>query len=124
MVAIKKKPRRSPVEHISEVVCPDCGKLLPYPCVLPVRKLERYGLLIRTYFGWCFDCERGCEVIQFCSAGTWQIHKYRPYTVDGPGTKPRHGRWQRRFELPVAPVLVGPGGDYCDTYDLAAGAGQ
>jgi len=96
-------------EHIKDVTCPICGKALPYPQIVDARKLDRYSILLRTYYGWCFDCNKGFEVIQFCpldDLAQWVIHKYQPYTL-GCLNKPMHCGWKLVNELPVTPVIVG-----------------
>jgi len=95
---------------VPEVVCPACGRLLIRPKVLPTRWLYRYKVLMRSYFGWCFDCDKGCEVMQFRDDNKWKIYKWRPYLLVN--DKPVHGRWAVKNQMPVAAVIVGPGGDY------------
>ena len=62
---------------IDSVVCPACYRALQHPHVAGTGKDRRRDVVIRTYYGWCFECERGWLVIQFVRDGRWLIHKYR-----------------------------------------------
>ena len=62
---------------IADVVCPACYRALQHPHVDGTGLDRRRGVVIRTYYGWCFECERGWLVIQFMRDGRWLIHKYR-----------------------------------------------
>jgi len=86
----------------------------------PLSKPDRYGRIIRRYFAWCFECNRGFEVIQFAKNGRWLIHKYQPYTIVGHTYHSKAtGEWTILNELPEpAPVVVGPGGDYDKQIEL------
>jgi len=64
---------------VTDVVCPVCFKPLPYPQVLMEGIDNETGLTVRTYFGWCFECNRGFAVVQFKRGERWVIYKYQEY---------------------------------------------
>jgi len=66
---------------VTDVVCPIHFKPLPYPQVLTEGTDEKTGLIIRTYFGWCFECNRGFAVIQSKRGERWVIYKYQIYSA-------------------------------------------
>lgn len=101
------------VQTDKDVICPKCFKPLQHP-VVTGQGTDRYKREMRTYYGWCFECEQGCLVIQFKREGRWVIHKYRRATLlDGSGQCHLKNNWQVLNELPEpAPVVVGPGGDF------------
>jgi len=118
MVAISRE-KIEPIPTVKDCICPKCFRLLPSPAVLP-SKLDRYGNETREYFGFCFECNIGYQVVQFKQTDMngnvrWALHKYKCYAVVGAQyvTKPM-GKWVTFFELPEpkAPVVVGPGGEY------------
>jgi len=106
---------------IADVVCPKCYNSIPYPSMPEQGHTDRYGRTIRTYFGWCFKCGLGHQVIQFLQYGKWHIHKYQTYRlVSNENCKP-FGDWIIVNELPEpAPVVLGPGGDYDKQINLDA----
>jgi hypothetical protein len=77
---------------IADVVCPVHFKPLPYPNVQRSEK-DTAGLEIRTYFGWCFECNRGYAVIQFKRGERWIIYKYQQYVHDAIETSPQPPGW-------------------------------
>ena len=105
------KEHQEQQEVVRDVVCPKCFKDISEPAVVLSRP-ERYGTKLRTYFGWCLDCQLGFEVIQFLQDKKWFIHKYRYYAAALDKPIPSK-QWQLVKNLPDAPVVViGPGGDY------------
>jgi hypothetical protein len=95
------------------IVCPNCADRIGSATILPERT-DRYGRLIRGYVGWCCNCHRGLEVLQFKSADKWYIHKYRYWltVTETPGSNIPF-EWRELNPLPDAPpVVTGPGGDY------------
>jgi len=102
-----------------DVVCPKCFKPLQGQSVLHAIP-DRYGRKLRKYFGWCLECNRGFEVVQFDKDNRWHIHKYQNYEVIGQKIHcTPAGNWTTVNELPEpAPVVVGPGGDYDKSFDL------
>lgn len=118
------------LQTVQDVVCPKCFKPLVAPTLVN-KGTDNYGRQLRTYFGWCFECDLGAEVIQFFRDQRWLIHKYQHYDLiaEYKQCKPS-GRWVTLNELPEpAPVITGPGGDFvqlhdiqCDTIKKAVGA--
>jgi len=99
-------------EKITGVICPQCYHHLPWPSIVD-NETDRYGRKIRTYFGWCFKCSQGYEVIQFQKNDRWHVHKYQPYKIAGENVMKPSGNWTVVNELPEPPFIVtGPGGDY------------
>ena len=88
MVAINKE-NQAKTGTVKDVVCPKCWKLLQYPRIVNKGR-DRYDRTIRTYFGWCFECDTGFKVIQFGKEDRWFICKYKPYqsTDKGQDCKP------------------------------------
>jgi hypothetical protein len=104
---------------IPEVVCPQCYHLLSNPAIIDVVA-DGYSRTIRRYFGWCFKCNNGFEVFQFQQNEHWKFHKYRTYRYVGniPHYIPS-GNYIEVQALPEpAPVVLGPGGKYNQSYDL------
>jgi len=118
MVAINKDEKMAK-GTVKDVVCPACFKLLPYPTIVR-QQADRYGRGLRTYFGWCFKCERGFEVIQFARDGRWPIHKYQSYTIaEQTGVSLPTGKWIVLNDLPEpAAIVIGPGGGYDNQIDI------
>jgi len=101
----------SEAKTIADVVCPKCFKPVFSPAI-DDTKADRYGSKRRGYYGWCFDCEIGFEVIQFKQDGHWVINEYKKY-VCGDGRAMPIGPWITLNDLPGTPLVVfGPGGDY------------
>lgn len=100
-------------KYVADVVCPKCFKPLEYPTVIE-QETDRYKRVLRTYYGWCFECEKGCLVIQFNRGERWIIHKYRPAVfLDNKNIVQITNNWQVFNDLPLpAPVVIGPGGEY------------
>lgn len=95
------------------VICPKCyRKIEDVTFVTPPQ--DRYRE-IRRYFGWCDNCSVGFEVIQFKNKDKWHIHKYQPYAYRGINNDCSPlGAWIQVQKLPEpAPVVTGPGGQYC-----------
>lgn len=100
-------------KYVADVVCPHCFRPLQYPAITGQGK-DCYERVIRDYYGWCFKCERGFEVIQFKQNGRWLIHKYRDGIVLNEGDSiVLNQAWTTLNNLPdPAPVVTGPGGQY------------
>lgn len=110
MVAINKEQQQAGV--VKDAVCAKCFRHIQYPQIVS-KGTDRYGRTIRTYFGWCFGCHIGCEVIQFERDGRWVIHKYQNYAVKDGSHSQLSNKWTVLNELPEsAAVVLGPGGDY------------
>ena len=101
-------------QMVKDAVCPVCFKPLVNPMVNEYPNGAKCKRPLRTYFAWCFNCNKGFEVIQFERERRWVIHKYQEYTVDDKEGKCRHiDDWTVLNEMPEAPlVMTGPGGDY------------
>ena len=110
MVAMAKNDK----DVMAGVVCPACYKKLIAASIVGGGFDKRYQSCVRTYFGWCFECSHGYEVIQFEKDGNWLIHKYMDYTINAQTHHSRpSGKWQVLCSLPEPPlVMTGPGGDY------------
>lgn len=80
------------VKTFGHVICPDCGRPLPEPVVMPETAGER-GLVLRTYFGWCFGCDHGVEVIQYKAFKCWVVAKWRGYAIDEAGQMTPWPEW-------------------------------
>jgi len=96
-------------------ICPKCFRELMGPTVAGER--DRYGRIIRSYFGWCVSCDVGFEVVQFKQENTkfgWLINRYRLFKKLEGSEKPQPvTAWLTINELPQpAPVITGPGGQY------------
>ena len=74
-------------KYVADAVCPKCFKPLEYPVVVE-PELDRYKRELRTYYGWCFECDEGCLVIQFKRGERWAIHKYRPAVLEASVEQP------------------------------------
>lgn len=97
--------------HVKDVVCPVCFKSLPWPTVMP-GGIDRYRREIRTYFAWCFECDRGFCTVQFKRDDRWAIHKYQTYRQYQAEVE-LIGDWIVLNELPdPASIVLGPGGDF------------
>ncbi len=95
------------------IVCPNCADRIGCASVMPGRT-DRHGRTIRAYFGWCTNCHRGIEVIQFRSNNKWLISQYRYWltVTENPGSNVSC-EWHELNPLPEVPAVVtGPGGDY------------
>ncbi|MCJ7777633.1 MAG: hypothetical protein MUP16_04900 [Sedimentisphaerales bacterium] len=112
-------------------ICPKCFRELAGPAVAGER--DRYGRITRSYFGWCFECDIGFEVVQFklkeiayincnCTGDKnigyglngWLINKYRLFKKLEGSDKPQPvTAWLTMNPLPEpAPVITGPGKEY------------
>jgi len=119
MVAYAKENQKQPstghptVQIDKDVICPKCFKPLQHPVVTGLE-IDRYKREMRTYYGWCFECEQGYLVIQFKREDRWVIHKYREAVLlEGSGQCCLKNNWRIMNELPEpALIVVGPGGDY------------
>jgi len=110
MVAIAKEEKQTE----TGVICPMCFRVIKKFALSSKR--DRYRI-IRTYYGWCDECNTGCEVIQFYCPNTktgWLIHRYRLFKILEGNEKPQPvTTWLTMNKLPEpAPVVTGPGGDY------------
>jgi len=118
MVAlIKNKPEKNTkqatrIKLMPSMVCPVCKNTIPLPHILPRQKLTRYGIKIRSFFDWCFNCDQGVQNNDFLHNGVWVSHKWRSFIFDAKG-KLIIEKWVIENELLVPIVIVGPGGD-CD----------
>lgn len=91
-------------------VCPLCVCELTSFHVTSPQVIDRHGITVRRYFGWCDGCGCGCEVEQFkVGRGRWFIHRWRAYSNDD---KPIAGKWVLVRDMPVPVIMTGPGGDY------------
>jgi hypothetical protein len=97
------------------MVCPVCENTIPFPHVLPMQELTRYGIKPGCFFDWCFNCNQGVQKNEFLRDGVWILHKWRLFTFDAKG-KLISREWVIENELPVPIVIVGPGGDYDKSY--------
>jgi hypothetical protein len=97
-------------EIVPDCVCPACYKPMAYPRMDEIA--DRYGRVMRRYFGFCPICSLGNETVQFKRDGRWVIHKYQVYAYVGQLTHCRAtGRWVTLNDLPEpAPVVTGPEG--------------
>jgi len=104
----EKKPK-----FIQGMVCPVCYEHAEYPTQID-KGTDDYGRKLRSYFGWCFKCDRGFEVIQFEKDGRWFINRYREAVrLEAGGELKLSGNWATVAELPQpAPVVIGSGGQY------------
>jgi len=116
-------PNRTDHDCAKDVVCPVCFR----PTLSAGLKYydDRYGRNLRRYLGWCRDCLKGFEVIQFARDNRWVIHKYQLYLYGfktGKSFRKTISKEQILNDLPEpAPVVTGPGGDYdkqCDLSDI------
>jgi hypothetical protein len=89
--------------------CPSCKNSLTSFKFSRTITNERFGITTRTYYGWCLDCNIGCEVEQFLSDGRWLIHRWRRYSNY---KKPKAGHWHIVSELPVPAVVIGVGREF------------
>lgn len=91
-----------------DVVCPECFRQLQHPEI--VGDGYDTGRHIRTYYGWCFECNKGAMVIQFERNGRWVIHKYKKsILLDGSGVAKIEGDWIVLSEMPQPLVVTGQG---------------
>ena len=108
-----EKEKTQTPKFTADVICPKCYQRLPYPTVVG-KGTDRYGRTLRTYFGWCFDCNIGSQAIQFKKEDKWFIHKFLLYRLEDQQCKPAGG-WHIICELPEPepePIMLGPGGDF------------
>ena len=117
MVAlIKNKPEKNTklaakIRLMSSMVCPVCKNTIPFPHILPTQELTRYGIKIRSFFYWCFNCDQGVQKNEFLHDGVWVLYKWRHFMFDAKD-KLIIKEWVIENELPIPIVIVGPGGDY------------
>jgi len=107
------KENQAQPKTTADIICPKCYKLLPQTNYTEFASTDRYRTM-RSYFGWCIQCQLGCEVVQFKQRDKWHIHKYRFYATVVSNDKPVPDKnWHIINELPEsAPVVTGPGGNY------------
>jgi len=121
MVAlIKNKPEKNTkqatrIKLMPSMVCPICKNTIPLPHILPRQELTRYGIKIRSFFDWCFNCDQGVQNNDFLHNGVWVSHKWRSFIFDAKG-KLIIKKWVIENELPVQVIIVGPGSDYDKSY--------
>lgn len=112
MVAINKEAK------IEGVICPQCYEHLPYPVIMD-DGTDNYGRELRTYFGWCFKCNKGCQTVQFKRDDKWFIHKYQLAILEDARICRLKSEWQIVNVLPEpAPIITGPGGEYNNHINL------
>jgi len=100
-------------------VCPQCYKPLKAPAITD-GGADRYGRKLRSYAGMCFECRRGCRVVQFELDGKWLLHAYLPHRYEA-GRFVGVGDWIEVNPLPDPPAVVtGPGGDFDKALNLSA----
>jgi hypothetical protein len=112
------------VPTVKDAVCPECYKPLVAPTVMDEQR-HASGNTIRSYFGWCFDCNQGFAATQFFNADLrrWVLCQYQRYALLGTvqiiDPQPR-----QVCPMPAVPVVqTGPGGDFTQATmdkDLAA----
>jgi hypothetical protein len=106
-----------PQATVPDVVCPDCFTPVPW-ATIQQPGTDRYGRTLRTYYGWCFRCNKGAEVIQVLSGDRWPIHKFRSYDLIDDAACRTTGEWVILTPLPQPPLVQhGPGGDYDRPFD-------
>jgi len=126
MVAInKEKPITVP-----DAVCPNCWRPIERPIILPEWK-DDYGRQFRIYYGYCFGCKLGFEVVQFLredlrpktkdqgQKGRWVVYKCQTYCYKGEDSECEKIGEFILNELPQpAPVVIGPGGDFNEQIEI------
>lgn len=114
---MKPEAKTHKPKFIQGMVCPVCYEHFQYPSVMN-SVTDDYGRKIRTFYGWCFKCKRGFEVIQFERDEKWFIYKYRR-SIERAGSEKIQlcNKWLKVSELPEpAPIVTGPGGEYNRQY--------
>ena len=111
----KNTKQATKIKLMPSMVCPVCKNTIPFPHILPMQKLTRYGIKIRSFFDWCFNCDQGVQSNEFLHNGVWVPSKWRSFMFDTEG-KLLIKRWIIENELPAPLVIVGPGGDYDKSY--------
>lgn len=107
------------IEQGADVICPHCYHPLKGSSAFGAEA-DRYGRITRKYFGWCLQCDMGCEVVQFIAESKWHLHRFRYWRKTGEFGVNRADEWVDVEPLPQAPpVLTGPGGDYDQAAELA-----
>jgi hypothetical protein len=88
--------------------CPQCNKPLNTYCSRE-NKNERFSLETRTIFGWCQNCNKSIEILQFFQ-GVWQTSGFKFYRRIG--KKTICYKWHDVAELPVPAVVTGPAEEF------------
>jgi hypothetical protein len=96
-------------------VCPVCMNTIPFPHILPIQELTRYGIKLRSFFDWCLNCDKGVQKNEFLHNGVWVPYKWRHFIFDAKD-KLIIKEWVIENELPTALVIVGPGSNYDKSY--------
>jgi hypothetical protein len=101
------------IPTVKDVICPECFRHLTAPTVMPQER-HASGNTIRSYFGWCFNCNKGFAAMQFYNAqlGRWVLCQYQHYTLVG-GVPILNNQFHVVCPMPDIPVIkTGTGGDY------------
>lgn len=109
--SIKSIKLAARIRLIPSMVCPVCKNTIPFPRILPEQESSRYGIKLRSFFDWCFNCDQGMHKNEFLHDGIWVLYKWRHFMFDAKD-KLIIKEWVIENELPVPIVIVGPGGDY------------
>jgi hypothetical protein len=101
------------------IECPLCRKPVTKGASVWERP-DRYGRQLRNCYVWCLGCGCGFHIVQFMADdGRWRDHKYIRYVRGQRGSAGPCSDWVVVAELPEpAPVVVGPGGEFDEGYDL------
>jgi len=103
------------IKIMPSTMCPVCKNTIPLPHILSGQELTRYGIKIRSFFDWCFNCDQGVQSNDFLHNGVWFPHKWRSFMFDAKD-KLIIREWVIENELPAPLVIVGPGSDYDKSY--------
>jgi hypothetical protein len=71
---------------------------------------ERFSITIRSIFGWCDKCNKGCEIEQFDKKSLWHTSRFRIFRKIA--AKISAGLWQKITDLPIAAIVIGPAKEY------------
>jgi hypothetical protein len=93
---------------IEFIDCPNCG----HSTLVSrgeIRAHERYGVAICDVIGQCQECRTHFEAKLIDGGEGWYLHQWRKCIP-----VLRFEKWQtvNRIDMPVAAVIVGPGGEY------------
>lgn len=101
-------------EEKAEIVeCPNCSTLLSN--LIKCMPVKAAGLDIREISGFCEDCDKWVELRQFRNkAGQWENYCYCLAIIKN-GLK-FNGVKNKIKELPTPAVVLGPGGEYQESY--------
>lgn len=84
MYGYAEKLEKQELPTVPGVICPECYHHLVSPSVLPQER-HGSGNTIRSYFGWCFGCQKGYAAFQFFnpSIQRWVLWRYKEYVLNG-----------------------------------------